>query len=266
MEFTSPIRIQTTRLGMIDSRMTEGTSSRAERVEKINIPRVFCDKKSYINKSLCKFSVWNCTKGRTVGLPSLSAGSAWFLCRSMPLASRSHRAIGMTMTKVQGNTHIVLNSRRSRMFHDWSYTFRTVEQDVLVMNILFIPNSLLFLRPFLPQLRPPHVVGEEIRGRASHGDAGPVSGGRRRRRGWGVSFRRFIQLRIAGLNLRKISTQAATCSPKTIGVLNPEKYRLTRRVPWLSHSDLLETPGGWSRRYCKVSHVKIGCWSLFLLC
>jgi len=35
---------------------------------------------------------------------------------------------------------------------------------------------------------------------------------------------------------------------------------------WLPHSDLLETPGGWSWRYCKVSHVKICRWSLFLLC
>ena len=41
---------------------------------------------------------------------------------------------------------------------------------------------------------------------------------------------------------------------------------LTRRVPWLSHSDLLETSGDWSRRQCKVSHVKISCWSLVLLC
>jgi len=41
---------------------------------------------------------------------------------------------------------------------------------------------------------------------------------------------------------------------------------LTKRVPSLSHSDLLETPGGWIWRYSKVSHVKICCWSLFLLC
>jgi len=54
------------------------------------------------------------------------------------------------------------------------------------------------------------------------------------------------------------STYAPRClSRQVIGV---------RRVPWLSHSDLLETPGGWGWRYCEVSHVKICCWSLFLLC